>query len=191
MAVVQLHARRTGIELIREATAWIDDLEDAVHLRRMDPVEVDRVRVRAAVEEVHPQPVALGGADHRAWRGAVVHPRLEEHAGSDLELRVRCGERVLANATRLIGQCRRRVQKRIEIGWPADGRSLVADHGRVPHRTVEVVRRHPLVAVRPHVVVSGRRRARVERELSDERDGRKRRRGCEQLPPGESCFSHD
>ena len=53
--MVELHARRAGLELVRESTAWIDDLEDAVHLRRMDPVEVDRVRVRSRVDEVHVQ----------------------------------------------------------------------------------------------------------------------------------------
>jgi hypothetical protein len=40
------------------------------------------------------------------------------------------------------------------------------------------------------VVVSGRRRARVEREFPDERDGRERRRSCEQLSTGEAWFSH-
>ena len=44
----------------------LDDLEDAVHVGRVDAVEVDRVRVRAAVREADAQQVALGRPDDRA-----------------------------------------------------------------------------------------------------------------------------
>ena len=59
-----------------------DDLEDAVHVGRVDPVEVDRVRVRAAVDEVHPQQVVFGRPDHGAGDGAVVRPGGEETPGA-------------------------------------------------------------------------------------------------------------
>ena len=46
VAVVEVEARRARRELVRELLAGPDDLEDAVHVRRVDAVEVDRVRVR-------------------------------------------------------------------------------------------------------------------------------------------------
>jgi hypothetical protein len=45
MAVVEVEAGGLRIELVPEAPARLDDLEDAVHARRVDPVEVNRVRV--------------------------------------------------------------------------------------------------------------------------------------------------
>ena len=89
VAVVELHPVRPRRELVGVGLAGLDDLEDAVHVRRVDAVEVDRVRVRAAVREVDAQEVVLGGADHRPGHGAVVRPRLEEDALRDLDLACR------------------------------------------------------------------------------------------------------
>ena len=75
VAVVELHPPRLRRELVRELAAGRDDLEDAVHVRGMDAVEVDRVRVRALVAKVHAQEVVLGRADHGTGRRAVVRPR--------------------------------------------------------------------------------------------------------------------
>ena len=47
VAVVELHPVGARRELVRERVAGEDGLEDAVHAARVDPVEVDRVRVRA------------------------------------------------------------------------------------------------------------------------------------------------
>ena len=55
VAVVELHAVGAGRELVGVTPAWLDDLEDAVHVRRVDAVEVDGVRVRARVHERHAQ----------------------------------------------------------------------------------------------------------------------------------------
>ena len=49
MAVVELHPVGARRKLVGERLAGRDDLEDAVHVGRVDAVEVDRVRVRAAV----------------------------------------------------------------------------------------------------------------------------------------------
>ena len=66
VTVVELHPVRLRLELVGELAAGRHDLEDAVHGRRMDPVEVDRVRVRSSVDELDAKDVALGGAEHRA-----------------------------------------------------------------------------------------------------------------------------
>ena len=122
------------LELVGELVARLDDLEDAVHVRRVDAVEVDRVRVRAGVREADAQDVALGRAQHRAGDGAVVRPGREEDARRDLDLAVDRGQRVLAHAAGLRGQRRRRVEQRVEVVRAADGRRAVADHRRVAHR---------------------------------------------------------
>ena len=103
MAVVEVEAGRARLELVGELASGLDDLEDAVHVRGMDPVEVDRVRVRAAVQEADAQGVSFGGPDDRPRDGAVVRPGGEEDAGGDLDVRVDRGERVLAHATGLAG----------------------------------------------------------------------------------------
>ena len=102
VAVVEVEARGPRLELVREVAARLDDLEDAVHVRRVDPVEVDRVRVRAVVPEAHAERVALGRADDRPGHGAVVRPRREEDARGDLEVVVDGDELVLADAARLV-----------------------------------------------------------------------------------------
>ena len=88
VAVVEVQPGRPRLELVGELAARVDDLEHAVHVRRMDAVEVDRVRVRAGVDEVDAQRVALGGADDGAGHGAVVRPGREEDARRDLDLPV-------------------------------------------------------------------------------------------------------
>ncbi len=115
VAVVEVEAGRLRLELIGEAPSGLDDLEDAVHVRRMDAVEVDRVRMRSGVHEVHAQAIAFGSADHRAGRCAVVDPGWEEDTRRDLQLHVGRGERVLANPSRLVRKRRWRIEKRVEI----------------------------------------------------------------------------
>ena len=60
----------------------------AVHLGRVDAVEVDRVRVLRAVDERDPQPLALARAQRRAGDAPVVGPGRELHARRDLDLLV-------------------------------------------------------------------------------------------------------
>jgi hypothetical protein len=112
---------------------------NAVHPDRVDPVEVDRVRVRATVDEAHAQPVALRRADHGARDGAVVRPRGEEHARCDLELAVDRRQRVVTDPARPVRQRGRRVEQGVEVVRPADGGRRLADHRRVAERVVRVV----------------------------------------------------
>src|SRR5207247_6254039 len=83
MAVIELHAVGTGWKLVRVAAARFDDLEDAVHVRGVDPVEVDRVRVRACVRQVDSQQIALRRSDHGSATRAVVRPGGADEAFGD------------------------------------------------------------------------------------------------------------
>ena len=102
VAVVEVDPGRPRRKLVRERLARLDDLEDAVHVRRVDAVEVDRVRVRARVGEPDAEQVALGRPDDRTWHRAVVRPRREGHSRRDLDLAVGGDELVLAHAS---GSC--------------------------------------------------------------------------------------
>jgi hypothetical protein len=103
VTVVEVHSVRARGNWYVKLPPGFDDLEDAVHARRVDAVEVDGVRVGAAVREVHPQQVVLGRADDRARDGAVVRPGVEEHPLGHLDLAVDRRELVLAYATGLCG----------------------------------------------------------------------------------------
>ena len=180
VAVVELHPRRLGRELVGELLAGIHDLEDAVHIRRMDPVEVNRVRVRGGVHEVDPEDVVLGRANDGSGDCAVVGPRREEDAGRDLDLPLGGAHLVLAHPARLVRQRRRRVEQVVEVVGTADGRRVAADHGRVPQ-----------VGVAVHMALQralGGFCVAVERQLAEHRGGDERGGACEQSPPGK--FSH-
>ena len=100
VAVVEVQAGGQRVELVDRAAAGRDlaraEPGHAVHLGRVDAVEVDRVRVRRAVDERDPQPVALAAAQRRAGDAAVVGPRGERDAGRDLDLLVDRDELPLA-----------------------------------------------------------------------------------------------
>ena len=186
VAVVQVETRRPRGKLVEKLFALRDGLEDPVHVRRMDPVEVDRVRVRAPVDEADPQQVVLGSADHRAWDGAVVRPGGEEHTRRDLDVLVGRDERVVPNPTRLVRQRARRVEKLVEVVRPADRRGPVADHRRMAHAcVVGVGRRRPV----RRVVVPGGLGLPVQRQLDAEGRCHRKRRGCAEEPPT-SEFRH-
>jgi hypothetical protein len=155
----------------------------------VDAVEVDRVRVRAGVDQSDAESVTFGGADHRTRRRAVVRPRWEEDARGDLEIVVGGGERVLANSPALGRKGRRRIEKVVEIGGAADRGHLFAVHRGVADVAWTVCDGMPRIRV-ARVIVATRLRGAVERELAHERNSRERRRGCEELSAGETVFSH-
>jgi hypothetical protein len=175
MAVVRVVAGRPRLELVGDLVSRLHDLEDAVHVGWMDAVEVDRVRVRARVREVDAEDVPLGGAQDRTGNGAVVRPRREEDAGSDLELAVERAQVVLADPPRLVRERRRRVEERVEVVRAADGGRVLADHRSVSRGgvVVDVVLQHPVGGIG----------VAVERELAE--DGRRDDRRCagQQSPP--------
>ncbi len=96
VAVVQVQPERLGVELVEIAAARRDHLERAIHVCRVDAVEVHGMRMAAAVREVDAQPVPFRGADRRPGDLAVVRPRRIEHARRYLDLRVLGVEAVFA-----------------------------------------------------------------------------------------------
>ena len=118
-----------------------DDLEDAVHVRRVDAVEVDRVRVRAGVDEVDAQQVALGGADHRARAPC----RCTSTPGRRRRARSRSPCRSPSACTRARARAGTgaaaadRGARRGRVGPPTAG-ACVADHRRMPLRGMAVSR---------------------------------------------------
>ena len=92
VAVVEVQAGGQGVELVDRLAAGLDlagaDPGHAVHLGRVDAVEVDRVRVGGAVGEGDPQALALAAAQRRPGDALVVGPGRELHARGDLDLLV-------------------------------------------------------------------------------------------------------
>ncbi len=73
---------------------------------------------------------------------------------------------------------------------PADGGHLLADHRGMAHGTVPALDERARVDV-ARVVVPHGSGVTLEGKLADERYGRQRRGGREQLPSGEASFRHD
>ena len=104
VAVVEVQAEGLGVELVGEALAGLDlaaaavlaDPRHAVHQRRVDAVEVHRVRVVGGVDEADPQPLALAGPQGRAGDAAVVGPGLVLDPGRDFDLLVLGDDRPFA-----------------------------------------------------------------------------------------------
>ena len=98
VAVIEVQAERLGVELVDESIAGHDLVlgQRAVHLRRMPAVEVNRVRMRALIQEVDADAIAFGGAQRRTRHLAVEGPGRKEHAGRDLDLAVDGDQLVLA-----------------------------------------------------------------------------------------------
>ncbi len=128
--MIEVEAEGVGVELVDERPARVDHLEHPVHVRGMKAMEMDRVRVAAGVLEPHPDAVAFRAADRRPRHRAVVGPRREPDAGSDLDLPVDRDEVVLS--------------QRAAVGQPGHDAAVETrrERGRVeasgldvPHRT--------------------------------------------------------
>ena len=85
VAVVELHPVRLRGELVRVGARPAPPPRRRRPCSRVDPVEVDRVRMSAAVDEPNAQEIVLGGPDHGPRNRPVVRPRLEEDALRDLD----------------------------------------------------------------------------------------------------------
>src|SRR5512145_177965 len=88
--------RGSGVELVDVAGTRIHDLEHAVHVGRVDAVEVDRVGVRPGVRGRDAKPVPFLAADGRSRHLPVERPRVEVDTGRDLDLLVDGDDAVLA-----------------------------------------------------------------------------------------------
>ena len=107
MAVVLVAAVRIGDEFVNELLAGFDQRliqRRTVHLRGMNAVKVNRVRVRTLIFEDDAQPVALGAADARAGNATVVGPGRKHDSGRNFDLFVYRHKFVLAQGlTVLLG----------------------------------------------------------------------------------------
>src|SRR5919197_2355634 len=100
-----MQAERLGVELVGDALTRLDqpaadllaDPGHAVHQRAVDPVEVDGVRMRAVVDEVNAEELALAAAQRGSGASAVERPGCDLHAGDDLDLLVVGDELPLAH----------------------------------------------------------------------------------------------
>jgi hypothetical protein len=92
VAVVQVHAERLGVELVHRALSRLDqavaDLGHPVHRRRVDAVEVHRVRMLGPVDEADAQQLPLARPQRRARHAAVEGPRRVRDPRGDLDLLV-------------------------------------------------------------------------------------------------------
>src|SRR5215212_2453392 len=88
VAVVEVHPERLGVELVDELLPRAYELEDPIHVRRMEAVEVDRVRMSILVLEHHPNPVPLRRPQGRPRYLTIVGPRRIHHTRRHLDLRL-------------------------------------------------------------------------------------------------------
>src|SRR5918998_1567012 len=97
VAVVEVHPERLGVELVDELLTRSDELEDPVHVCRVEPVEVDRVRLSILVPEYHPHTIPLRGPQRGPRHLPVVGPRWVHHPRRDLDLDALGRQLVLAD----------------------------------------------------------------------------------------------
>jgi hypothetical protein len=74
VAVIGEDAERLGREIVGESRAARHDLENAIHVGRMDAVKVNGVRFRSAIFKMDDDAVTLRRAERRPRHVAVVHP---------------------------------------------------------------------------------------------------------------------
>ena len=104
----------------------------------MPAVEVNRVGMRALVQEIDADPIAFGRAQRRSRHLAVERPRREEHAGRDLDLAIDGDDaRIPAAASR------RAAGFRDSIGRVRAALRSEKFQARRKHRRVERVERDP------------------------------------------------
>src|ERR671910_2954773 len=86
VAVVEMQPGRFGVELVHELLPLPYELEDPVHVGRVEAVEVDGVGMRTVVLEADSQPLPLPGPQGGTGNLPVVGPGRIHDAGSDLYL---------------------------------------------------------------------------------------------------------
>ena len=159
VAMIEVAAERPRVELVDELTARLDHsrARHAVHARRVDAVEVHRVRMGAFVAEDDPQPVAFGRANGRARHPPVVGPGREEEAGGDLDLLVLADDLVGAERA-AVGKLRHR--SRVPVRQHGGRIEAVAGAVHVPDRHHVAVGRVDAHAQRAGLVLARGRLAR-------------------------------
>src|SRR5215208_1344304 len=137
VAMVEVTPERLGVELVDELLPRRDELEDPVHARRVEAMEVDRMRVRIPVSEHHPQQVALPGAQRGPRHLPVVGPRRVHHPRRYLYLHRLRTQLVLSNRPAALGP----LLTPVEV--PQEVRRIEPGEVHIPNRPVPPVRSHP------------------------------------------------
>src|ERR671921_105518 len=136
VAMVEVAPERLGVELVDELLPRRDKLEYPVHARRVEAVEVDRMRVRVPVLEHHPQQVALPGAQRRPRYLPVVGPRRVHHPRRYLYLHRLRTQLVLSNRPAALGPLLTPVK------LPQELRGIEPREIHIPNRPVPPVHSH-------------------------------------------------
>ena len=92
VTVVQMQSERPGDELVHECFAGLNHLEHAIHVRRVDAMKMNRVRVRAPVVKIHADQIALCGSEGGPRYLSVIRPRRKVYARRDFDLAIDCVE---------------------------------------------------------------------------------------------------
>ena len=106
MAVVEVQAKGFGVELIDEVLPGVHVLRHpgSVHSRRVEAVEMDRMRVCSGIGKADANTVPLARTNGGAGHPPVVGPGRKVNARGNLDLAVRRYKFVLAQRL-AVGQC--------------------------------------------------------------------------------------
>src|SRR5215210_6079629 len=143
VAMVEVTPERLGVELVDELLPRRDELEHPIRARRVEAVEVDRMRVRILVSEHHPQQVALPGAQRWPRHLPVVGPRRVHHPRRHLYLHRLSTQLVLSNRPAALGPLLTPVE------LPQELRGVELREVHFPNRPVPPVRGHAARACGP------------------------------------------
>jgi hypothetical protein len=137
VAVVEVHPERLGVELVDELLPGTDELERPVHVRRVDAVEVDGVRVRPLVLERDAHQIPLPGPQGWSRHLTVERPGRVKHPRRHLDLGVLSYELVLADGPAALLALLPPVEVPQELRGVEPGKVHVSLSSVLPH--------HPLV----------------------------------------------
>src|SRR5918993_3460925 len=136
VAVVQVTPERLGVELVDELLPRPDELEHPVHCRRVEAVEVDRMRVSIPVSENHAQQVTLPGTQRGPRYLPVVGPRRIHHPRRHLYFYRLRTQLILPNRPAALGPLLTPVE------LPQELRGIEPREVHIPNRPVPPVRNH-------------------------------------------------
>src|SRR5918995_2325770 len=134
--MVEVTPERLGVELVDKLLTRRDKLEHPAHARRVEAVEVDRVRVSVPVSEYHPQQVTLPGAQRGPGYLPVVGPRRIHHPRRHLYFHRLRTQLVLSNRPAALGP----LLTPVEV--PQERRGIEPREVHIPNRPVPPVRSH-------------------------------------------------
>src|ERR671920_2051762 len=141
--MVEVTPERLSFELVDKLLTRRYELEHPVHVRRVETVEVDRMRVSVPVSEYHPQQVTLPGAQRGPRYLPVVGPRRVHHPRRHLYFYRLRTQLVLSNRPATLGPLLTPVE------LPRELRVVELREAHLPNRPIPPVRSHAAGVCRP------------------------------------------